>query len=63
MAFLIFAVFVRHSRMMTANTNLFIILWIVASFIVVFGVVYFRDKETTVGNPADTEATRSHNAE
>ena len=46
-AFLIFTYFIRQSRMMTLNPNLFIILWLAASFIAVFGVLYFRDKGTT----------------
>lgn len=46
-AFPIFAVLIRRAKIMTSNANLFIILWLLASFIVVFGVIYFRDKETT----------------
>lgn len=51
-AFLIFAVFIRESRMMSMNMNLFIILWLLASCIVVFGVVCFRDKDAAEENPA-----------
>ena len=53
-AFVIFAYFIRQSRMMTLNPNMFIVLWLAASYIAVFGVVYFRDKGTTEGNsPAE----------
>lgn len=52
-AFLIFTVFIRETRMMTLNPNLFIVLWLIASFVAVLGVVYFRDDETTGENPAD----------
>ncbi|MCL1874809.1 MAG: hypothetical protein FWF87_00955 [Synergistaceae bacterium] len=43
-AFLAFAAMMRNTRMMYANPNMFIILWLLASFIVVLGVVFFRDK-------------------
>ena len=45
-AFLLFAALIRQSRVMTLNPNLFIVLWLLASFAVVFGVVCFRDKKT-----------------
>ncbi len=48
-AFVIFAAIIRESRVMTLNPNLFIVLWLLASFAVVFGVVYFRDRETPEG--------------
>ena len=55
-AFLVFAAMIRHTRLMYANPNLFIILWLLASFIVVFGVVYFRD--ITTEKPAGSEVIR-----
>lgn len=44
LAFVLFAALIRHSRVMTLNPNLFIVLWLLGSFAVVFGVVAFRDK-------------------
>jgi hypothetical protein len=49
-AFLFFAAGIRRTNMMYVNQNLFIILWLLASFIVVFGVIYFRDIEKTSEN-------------
>ena len=42
-AFLAFAAMIRRTHMMYRKPNMFIILWLLASFIVVIGVVYFRD--------------------
>ena len=42
-AFLAFAAVMRNTRLMYRKPNMFIILWLLASFIVVIGVVYFRD--------------------
>ena len=44
--FLVFAAVVRRTNLMYASPNMFIVLWLLASFIAVFGVVYFRDRET-----------------
>ena len=40
-AFVIFAVILK-------DTGLFIILWLLASYVVVFGIVYFRDKDVVI---------------
>ena len=53
--FLIFAAMIRRTRLMYANPNMFIVLWLLASFIVVIGVVYFRDRDKTEDKP-DTAA-------
>ena len=45
-AFVIFAAIIRESRVMTLNPNLFIVLWLLASFGVVLGVLLFRDPPT-----------------
>jgi Ca2+/Na+ antiporter len=42
--FVIFAVMMRHYRLIYTQQNLFVILWLLASFITVGGVVLFRDK-------------------
>jgi uncharacterized membrane protein YoaK (UPF0700 family) len=42
-AFLAFAAMIRRTHMMYRRPNTFIVLWLLASFIVVIGVVYFRD--------------------
>ncbi|MDY2985076.1 hypothetical protein [Synergistes jonesii] len=47
-AFAAFAVLMKHLRMMNMYTSLFIILWLLASYATVFGVVYFRDKNVVV---------------
>ena len=43
-AFVVFMAVMRETRLMNLNANLFIILWLVASYIAVFGVIYFKDK-------------------
>lgn len=53
--FLIFAAVVKRTNLMYMRPNTFIILWLLASFIVVIGVVYFRDRDKTEDKP-DTAA-------
>jgi hypothetical protein len=55
--FLIFATIIKSANMLYLNQNMFIVLWLLASFIVVLGVIYFRDNETTgEPNPAELSA-------
>lgn len=46
-AFVVFMAVMRETRLMNLNANLFIILWLIASYIAVFGVVYFKDKDVS----------------
>ena len=45
-AFVIFAVILKELRLMNSHTGL--ILWLLASYVVVFGIVYFRDKDVVI---------------
>ena len=47
-AFVIFAVILKELRLMNSHTGLFIVLWLLASYVVVFGIVYFRDKDVVI---------------
>ncbi|MDO4559989.1 MAG: hypothetical protein Q4C86_03465 [bacterium] len=47
-AFVAFAVLMKHLRLMNTHVALFIILWLLASYATVFGVVYFRDKNAVI---------------
>lgn len=47
-AFVAFAVLMKHLRLMNTHVGLFIILWLLASYAAVFGVVYFRDKNVVI---------------
>ncbi|WP_276797273.1 hypothetical protein [Cloacibacillus porcorum] len=38
----------KELRLMNSHTGLFIILWLLASYVVVFGIVYFRDKDVVI---------------
>ena len=43
-AFAGFMAVMKKTAMMYHNANLFVILWLIASFVTVFGVIYFKDK-------------------
>lgn len=58
-AFVPFAALMKQSGLLNSHPSLFIILWLLASYAVVFGVVYFRDNDATEGISADTNVAGS----
>jgi len=56
-AFTAFAVLMKQSGLLNQRPSLFIILWLLASYVAVFGVVYFRDKEATEGILTEVKAS------
>ncbi|MCD8162563.1 MAG: hypothetical protein LUE09_03760 [Synergistaceae bacterium] len=47
-AFVVFSVIIKESRLLSSRPGMFIILWLLASYAVVFGVLYFRDKNVVI---------------
>ncbi|MDO4987593.1 MAG: hypothetical protein Q4E17_00980 [Synergistes sp.] len=45
-AFAAFMGLMKYSGLLHSNTNIFIVVWLVASYITIFGVVFFKDKKT-----------------
>ena len=57
-AFAIFAVIMRESRLLNLRPGLFIVLWLLASYSAVFRVVYFRDKNMAKAGSISAEEAR-----
>lgn len=57
-AFAIFAVIMREPRLLNLRPGLFIVLWLLASYSAVFGVVYFRDKNMAKAGSISAEEAR-----
>lgn len=57
-AFAIFAVIMRESRLLNLRPGLFIVIWLLASYSAVFGVVYFRDKNMAKAGSISAEEAR-----
>ena len=57
-AFAIFAVIMRESRLLNLRPGLFIVLWLLAAYSAVFGVVYCRDKNMAKAGSISAEEAR-----
>lgn len=61
-AFVVFVALIKQSGLLNSNPSMFIVLWLFASYTVVFGVVYFRDKEAAEEISADVNVSETDTA-
>lgn len=58
-AFVVFAVIMKESRLLSSRPGMFIILWLLASYAAVFGIFHFRDKDAVIeADSISAEETR-----